>query len=114
MGSGFETSAEEREEILRPLRVAILREQVFEAVREQVEDLPNWEVVAADEATRTLRCRRRGGRLRGTAQVTIRCDGPEGLPSTTVHVKSETEGALLPRDRATVREFLTPFQRRVC
>ncbi|MCY2960052.1 MAG: hypothetical protein NTY35_07790 [Planctomycetota bacterium] len=114
MGAVFETRDDAPDERLRPLRVPIRSDQVFESVREMVADLDGWEVVTADEALRVLTCRKRAGLLGGTATITIRCEGPEGLPSTVVHVRSTSEGAVVARDRAHVLEFLTPFHRRVC
>ncbi|MBL8863876.1 MAG: hypothetical protein JNK02_17940 [Planctomycetes bacterium] len=98
---------------LRPLRVAIRPEAVFAAAREMVDDL-GWEVIASEVGPRVLTCRKRVGLLGGTATITIRCEGPDEIPSTTVHVRCVSAGALLPRDRATLLEFLTPFGRRVC
>lgn len=114
MGSVFETREDAPDERLRPLRVPIRSDQVFESVREMIADLDGWEVVSSDERERVLTCRKRAGLLGGTATITIRCEGPEGLPSTVVHVRSTSEGALVARDRAHVLEFLTPFTRRVC
>jgi len=114
MGDGFQTRDDAPDERLRPLRVPIRPDQVFESVREMVDDLDGWEVVASDAAARVLTCRKRAGLLGGTATITIRCEGPEGLPSTTVHVRSVSSGALLARDRAVALEFLRPFHRRVC
>jgi hypothetical protein len=114
MGAGFETSDAHANERLRPLRVPIRAEHVFESAREMAADLPGWEVVSCDSARRVLVCRRRGGLLSGTATITIACEGPEDVPTTTVRVRSVSAGGLLARDRARVLEFLEPFHRRVC
>jgi len=114
MGSAFETRDDAPDERLRPLKVPIRSDQVFESAREMVADLDGWEIVSSDERQHVLTCRKRAGLLAGTATITIRCEGPEGLPSTVVHVRSTSEGAVLARDRAHVLEFLTPFHRRVC
>jgi len=113
MAAGFETSDAHASPALRPIRVAVLPDQVFAEACEQVEDLAGWERVSVDEATRTLVCRRRRGRLGGTATVTIRCEGARDVPSTTVSVASASRGGLIARDRAVALEFLQPFRRRV-
>ena len=112
MSAGFETSDAHAAE-LRPLRVAMRAEQVYAEAREQVDDLPGWKLVSADDLGRTLVCRKSGGALGGSATITITCSGPGDLPAATVHVHSVTSGGLLARDRAHVLEFLTPFRRRV-
>lgn len=114
MGAAFETRDDAADERLRPLRVPIRPDQVFESAREMVDDLDGWEVAAADATERVLICRKNAGLLGGRAKITIRCEGAPDLPSTTVHVRSESEGAVVARDRAHVLEFLTPFHRRVC
>ena len=111
MGS-FETSDEHKSEELRPLRVAVRREDVYAEARSQVADL-GWSVLSADDSALVIRCERRGGLLGGAARVTITVEGPEGIPSATVHVRSESDGSLFSRDRSTVLEFLRPFRRRI-
>lgn len=114
MARSFETSAQHASFHLKPLSVPIRIESVFEEARNQVEDLAGWSIVKVDEASHTLVCERAGGLLSGPSTVTIVLSGPEGLPSTTVNVKSESSSGLLARDRANVLEFMTPFHRRVC
>jgi len=109
----FETSDGHKSEELRPLRVAVRREDVYAEARSQVDDLPGWSVLSTDDAALVIRCQRRGGFLGGAARVTITVEGPEGIPSATVNVRSESDGGLLPRDRSRVLEFLRPFRRRV-
>jgi hypothetical protein len=111
MGS-FETSDEHKSEELRPLRVAVRREDVYAEARSQVADL-GWSVLSADDSALVIRCERRGGLLGGAARVTITVEGPEGIPSATVHVHSESDGGLFSRDRSAVLEFLRPFRRRI-
>lgn len=113
MGSSFETSDGHAQAHLRPLRVAMRADQVFEEARNLAHDLPGWTIQSADEARRVIVCRRRKRFLSGESTVTIRCEGPEGVPSTVVHVRSETGGGVLARDKSNVLEFLVPFQRRV-
>jgi hypothetical protein len=114
VGGSFETSEAHAHFHLKPLRVAMRAEDVYSEARNMVEDLRGWSVVAADDARFVLTCARKGGLLAGEAQVTITCEGPAGIPSTTVHVRSATSGGLLSRDRANVLEFMVPFHRRVC
>ncbi len=119
MGAEFETRDDASDERLRPLRLPIRPDQAFEAVREMVEDLDGWEVVGSDATQFVLTCRKRAGLLGGTAMITIRCEGPADLPTSTdlpistVHVRSVSTGALFASDRAHVLQFLTPFRRRV-
>jgi hypothetical protein len=110
----FETSDEHRSEAHRPVRVPILVSDVYRAAREMVEDLEGWKLVRADDEGHVLHCEARGGFLAGTAKVTIQVEGPSDLPSSTVHVRSETDGGLLARDKAIVASFVRPFHRRVC
>ncbi len=112
MGS-FETREESPDPAERPLRVAMRREELFNEARDMVADLARWTLLESDETALVLRCRRAGGWLGGTAEVTLRVSGPDGIPSATLHVKSESQGGLLARDRAVVLEFLRPFTRRV-
>ena len=112
MGS-FETSEGNPDPGSRPLSVPMRREELFGEARDMVADLEHWTLLESDETGLVLRCQREGGLLSGTAQVTIRVTGPDGIPSSTIHVKSESRGGILPRDRAVVLEFLRPFTRRV-
>lgn len=113
MVRSFETSDSHSAAHLRPLRVATRKEHVYGEARNLVEDLPGWSLVSADDETCTLTCRRAAGFLAAEATVTIRVEGPDGIPSCTVHVRSQSEGGLRARDRAVVAEFLRPFSRRV-
>ena len=112
MGS-FQTSDEHDRPELRPLRVAMRREELFAEARTMVEDLEGWTLERADERALELHCARRGGLLGGAARVTISVEGPEGIPSATLNVSAQREGGLIPRERAVVMEFMTPFARRV-
>lgn len=109
----FETSPSHERAELRPLHVALRREGLYEAAKEMVADLANWTLVQADDAATTLHCERRGGWLGGTAKVTLRVEGPEGMPSATIHVRAEAQGGLLANERSVVAEFMKPFTRRV-
>ena len=100
--------------MVQPLRVAVRKEYLFDAARELVEDLSSWTLAAADEESTTLVCTRGGGFLGGSSRVTIRVEGPDEIPNSTVHVSSVTEQGLLKRDKANVLEFMVPFHLRVC
>jgi hypothetical protein len=114
MSGSFATSDEHSSFHLKPLAVASLKRGVYEEAKDLAGDLPGWRVVAADDEHLQLTCQRAGGALSGTATVTITCEGPDGIPSTVVHVKSETSGGLLSRDKKNVLEFMRLFHRRVC
>ena len=109
----FETNETHGSRDLQPIKVPTRKEDIYRAAREMVADL-EWEVVGSDDDKLEITCRRKGGLLGGTATILIHVDGPEGIPSATVHVKSTTEGGLLNRDKANVAEFVRPFHRRVC
>ena len=113
MGS-FETSDRHSNPAHQPVRVPILKEDVYRSAREMVDDLDAWKLVSADGERLTLRCERKGGLVGGAASITVTIEGPEGVPSATVHVRSESDGGLLSRDRSNVAEFVKPFHRRVC
>jgi hypothetical protein len=114
MGGSFESDDRHADQSLRPIRVPARREDIYGEAKDMVADLAGWELVREDAAAGLLVCRRAGGFLRGEAVITIRVEGPEGIPSSTVLVRSETRGGLLPRDRRNVQEFSRPFHRRVC
>jgi hypothetical protein len=113
MGS-FETSDNHASLDLRPIRVPTRKEDIYGAAREMVEDLSGWEVIESNDEALKLTCRRKGGLLGGTSTIEISVQGPDGIPSATVNVKSTTEGGLLSRDKANVNDFIKPFNRRVC
>lgn len=114
MGGSFESDDRHADASLNPIRVPMRGEELFGEAKDMVADLPGWELVSEDPAARVLVCRKRGGFLRGESTITVRVDGPEGIPSATVTLRSETRGGLLPRDRQNVQEFARPFHRRVC
>ena len=113
MGS-FATSESHKSQHHQPIRVPTQRGHIFQAAKEMVDDLDGWELVSADEGAGTLVCKKKNGMLGGTSTITIQVEGPEGIPSTTVNVRSESEGGLLNKDKANVAEFIRPFFRRVC
>ncbi len=110
----FETSDQHGDPALRPIRVPVRADDLYGSAREMVDDLKAWRVVAQDEAARTITCERDRGFLGGKATITIRVEGPDGVPSSAVHVRSESQGGLLAKDKANVVEFNKPFHRRVC
>ncbi len=114
MGGSFETTDDAPSPSLQTLRVAALKDGIWQEALNLVEDLPGWKVLAVDEPRGAITCQRDRGVLGGKATVVITVSGPEGMPSTTVHLKSESDGGLLSRDKANVAEFLKPFHRRVC
>jgi hypothetical protein len=114
MGGSFQTDSGHSNERLHPLRVPMRKEHIFSAAKELVEDLGSWNLESADEESLTLVCTRSGGLLGGSSRITIRVDGPDDIPNSTVHVSSETDSGLMKRDKANVLEFLVPFHRRVC
>ena len=114
MGGSFKTDPGHSNERLRPLRLAMRKEHLFDAAKELVEDLSSWVLDGADDESKTLSCTRGGGLLSGPSKVTIHIEGPDEIPNSTVHVSSETDGGLLKRDKAVVLEFMVPFHRRVC
>ena len=78
--------------------------------------LPGWEIDVVEYSHSLIASQHHGGGglLGGTAKITIRVEGLEGIPSCTVHVRSETAGGLRSRDKGNVLEFIKPFHRRVC
>jgi hypothetical protein len=116
MSGSFATSEQHSHFNLRPLMVAALKHEVYREAKSMVADLPAWKLVSADDEHLVLTCERSGGLFAGPAIVTIRIDGPDGIPSATVNVASQSTGGFtgLSRDRANVLEFMKPFHRRVC
>ena len=109
----FESSDAQSSPHLRPLRVPQLRGGLFRTAKELISDLPGWKLVSEDEAAGVLVAERAARFLGGRARVTVRVEGEEGIPSTTVRVASESRGGLLNHDKANVVEFMKLFSRRV-
>jgi len=114
MSGSFETLDNHSRAELRPLRVPILIDGVFEEARDMIGALSAWSIVSSDPTRHVIVCKRKNGLLSGESEITITCTAPEGIPSTTVNVRSTTAGGVLSRDRANVLEFMVPFHRRVC
>ncbi|HUR29387.1 MAG TPA: hypothetical protein VM509_14455 [Planctomycetota bacterium] len=110
----FQTSDSNAAPELRPVRAAVLKSGMFDEAKTLALELPGWSLVEANETEGRIECSRRGGLLFGSSRITITLEAPPGIPSTTVHVRSESTGGLLSRDRRNVAQFVRPFHRRVC
>lgn len=113
MASSFESNDSHGHQHLQPLRVPSLRDGIYSTAKELVEDLPGWSLLSEDEAAGVINCERKARPLSGTSRITIKVEGPEGVPSTTVTLKSETDGGLRKCDKANIIEFMKLFHRRV-
>jgi len=98
---------------LQPLRVPQLKDGIFSTAKELVDDLPQWTLVSEDESAGTIVCERKARALSSKSTVTIKIEGPDGVPSTTVSLVSESQGGLLGGDKKNVQEFMKLFRRRV-
>ena len=112
MGS-FETSETHPNPDHQPVRVPINKGDAYGAAREMCEDL-GWKIVGQDDEALTLTCDRSGGFLGGRAEVVVRIEGPEGIPSSSTHVRSTSRGGLLSKDKGIVAEFVRKFRMRTC
>ena len=115
MGGSFETSPSEKSAHCQPLQLPTLMPDLYGAAKEMVEDL-GWELRSEElESVKgTLVCVRKGGLLSGDSTITITLEAPEGIPATTINVRSVTDGGLASRDKKNVVEFMKPYNRRVC
>jgi hypothetical protein len=93
--------------------VPSLKDGIYQAAKELIDDLPGWTLVSEDEEQGELRCERAARFLTGKSDVTVKVEGPEGVPSTTVTLSSVTDGGLRSPDKANVQEFMKLFLRRV-
>jgi hypothetical protein len=114
MAGSFETSDQNSGMHERPLRVPSLSGGIYQTAKELIDDLDGWKLLEEDAAKGLLVCERSARFLGGASRITIRVEGPEGIPSTTVNVRSESSGGLISGDRKNVAEFLRPLHRRVC
>lgn len=110
--ASFRTTDDESDAVLRPMRVAVRREDVFAEAKDMVADLAAWKLVREDAERLELHCERAGGLLMSAAQVRIRVEGPDGIPSATLTLECDSSG-LFARAKQVAREFLEPFRRRV-
>ena len=113
MGNVFETNDGETNPLLQPLRVPSLRDGILQSAKELVEDLPEWTLLECDEEGGTIRAERKARFLGGASQVTLSFESPDGVPSTTVKLRSESSGGLRKGDKANAIEFMRLFHRRV-
>ena len=113
MGS-FATSDEHKNRNHQPIRVPTQKGHIFQTAKEQVDDLEGWQLVSEDESAGVLVAKKSNGFLGGSSTITITVEGPDGVPSSTVNVRSVSEGGLLSKDKGNVAEFIRPFFRRVC
>lgn len=109
----FETSGEHSNRWHQPVRVPTGRGEIFGAAKELVEDLDGWEVRDVDEEGLTIVCQRKNGFLGGVSRIEVRVTGPEGIPTSETWCSSESEGALVSRDRSNVAEFVRKLWMRV-
>ena len=109
----FETSEAAPNRNHQPVRVPISKENIFGAAKEMCDDLDSWNVVSTDDKALTITCEKQNGFLGGTSRIVVTVDGPDGIPSSTTSVRSESSGALLSRDKGNVAEFIRKFSMRV-
>jgi hypothetical protein len=109
----FESSDSQADLRLKPLRVPRLKDGIFSEAVDLLEALPGWSVVSKDEAKGLIECTRKARLLGGEARVTISFEAPEGVPSTTVKMRSESKGGLLNHDKQNVLEFMEKLRQRV-
>jgi|JI102314A2RNA_FD_contig_41_5781593_length_756_multi_2_in_0_out_0_1 hypothetical protein len=109
----FESSVDSTSALLRPLSVAMRREELCSEARDMIADLAGWKLVRQDDSACVLEVERSGGLVGGRSRITITVTGPDGIPSATLSLKVESSG-LFANPRSIVREFMEPFTRRVC
>ena len=100
----FETDGAAGQKWLQPVAVPTNKDDVLGAVRELLDDLDGWNVASVDEESRVVIVTKENGFLGGTSTITIRVDGPDGIPSSETHVVSESDG-LISRDKKNVSTF---------
>ena len=113
MASSFESSDNHSQQHLKPLRVPSLKDGIYSTAKELVDDLPGWSLLSEDESGGVLQCERKARPLSSPSRVTIKVEGPEGVPSTTVTLRSESDGGLRKCDKANIIEFMKLLHRRV-
>lgn len=112
MGS-FETSESHANRWHQPVRVPQHKSGIYGSAKEMVEDLPGWTVDAVDDDKLEIHCTRANGALGGTSKIVVRVEGPEGIPNSSTHCRSESSGGLFSRDKKNVAEFIQKFWMRV-
>lgn len=112
MGS-FETSETHSSRWHQPVRVPTNKGDIFGAAKEMVEDLKGWTLESIDEEALEIRCTRSNGPLGGTSNIVVSVEGPEDIPNSSTHCRSESSGGFLSRDKKNVAEFVQKFWMRV-
>jgi len=109
----FETRDQHSKRWHQPVRVPRNKRDVFGAARELVDDLSGWVVLAVDEQGLKIDCERDNGLLGGKSRIVVQVKGPDGIPNSETHCSSVSTGALVPRDKANVAEFVQKFWMRL-
>jgi hypothetical protein len=109
----FESSDSHGSLELQPLRVPQPKGDMYSTAKELVEALPDWSILSENEEQGLIVCERKARALSAKSKVTIKIEGPDGIPSTTVTMVSESEGGLLGGDKKNVNEFMKLYRRRV-
>lgn len=109
----FETQDSHSKRWHQPVRVPQNKGDVFGSAKELIDDLEGWDVERVDEDAMTIHATRKNGLLGGTSRITVRVEGPEGIPNSATHCASESSGGLLNRDKANVAEFIQKFWMRM-
>tara|TARA_R110002126_G_scaffold25583_3_gene87469 strand:+ start:15347 stop:15688 length:342 start_codon:yes stop_codon:yes gene_type:complete len=112
MGS-FETAESNSNRWHQPVRVPSEKSGIFGAAKEMAEDMPGWKLESVDEERLEIHSTRANGALGGTSKITVRVEGPEGIPNSSTHCRSESSGGFLSRDKKNVAEFIQKFWMRV-
>jgi len=97
----------------QPVSVPVNKVDAFSAAIEMVEDLEGWSTPQIDKEALTLTTTAPGGFLSKSSQIRVWCEGPDGIPSSSTHCKSESTGGLLPRDKKNVAEFMRKLYMRI-
>lgn len=109
----FETQDSHAKRWHQPVRVPQNKGDVFGSAKELIDDLDGWVVDRVDEEALTIHATRKNGLLGGTSKITVRVEGPDGIPNSATHCASESTGGLLNRDKANVAEFIQKFWMRM-
>ena len=97
----------------QPVSVPVNKTDAFGAAIEMVEDLESWSKPEIDQDALSLTCTVAGGLFSKESTVRVWCEGPDGIPSSSTHCRSESNGGLLPRDKKIVAEFIRKLYMRI-
>lgn len=97
----------------QPVSVPVNKADAFSAAVEMVEDLDGWSKPEIDRDALSLTCTVKGGLLSKESTVRVWTEGPDGIPSSSTHCRSESSGGLLPRDKKNVAEFIRKLYMRI-